>query len=325
MLRIGVLGIGAMGQHHVRIFSALDGVKLVGVCDLNKERAESIAKHYNTKAYTDYKEMLAEGLDAVSIAVPTIYHHKTTLDALDAGAHVLVEKPIAHTVEAAKEMEAKAREKKLKLMVGHIERFNPVIQELKKILVKGTIGGIVAMSARRVGPFTNRVKDVGVIIDVCVHDIDLMSYLLEDTVTGTYAIAGDSGGTLETYAQMLLKFKDGGIGIIEANRLTPEKIRQLTVTGTNGVALIDYIDQTITVQNGKTSTLEIVKSEPLKNEIEHFIDCVKNDKRPLVNGVEGMHALEVALAATESYKNKRFEEVAHHYLANKEGLELEQT
>jgi UDP-N-acetylglucosamine 3-dehydrogenase len=314
MLKVGVVGTGVMGKHHARVYSELNNVKLVGVADLNKTAVTDVANQYRTTPYTDYKELiLKEQPDAISIAVPTIYHRDVALYAMDKGVNVLVEKPIAHTVEAAQEMESKAREKDLKLMVGHIERFNPAIRELKKTLVDGTIGDVVSMSARRVGPFTNRITDVGVIVDVGVHDIDVMSHLFEDSVTGVYTSAGDMNGSVESYAMMMLKFKRGGTGIIETNRMTPRKIRELTVTGTKGVAFADYLQQTLSVHNGCIFNPDIVKVEPLRAELEHFIDCVVNDRKPLVNGVEGTHALEVALEAVNSYKNNSFRQLSNNY------------
>jgi UDP-N-acetylglucosamine 3-dehydrogenase len=323
MIKTAVIGVGAMGRHHARVYSQLNNVELVGVADIDKNKATSVANEYHTNAYTDYIDLiLKEKPDAVSIAVPTVYHKDVAMQVLDHGIHVLVEKPIAHTVEAAWEMAEKAEQKNLKLMVGHIERFNPVIQELNNVLNQQILGDIVAMSARRVGPFTSRITDVGVIIDIGVHDIDVMSYLFNDTITGVYASAGDSGGLLETYAMMMLKFKGGGTGIIETNRMTPRKIRELTVTGTKGVAIADYIKQTLDVHNNSSYSNTVEKTEPLKNELTHFINCIENDRRPLVNGVEGMHALEVALTAMSSYKNNRFEEVKNGYNSNLRGLEV---
>jgi UDP-N-acetylglucosamine 3-dehydrogenase len=315
VLKIGVIGTGVMGKHHARVYSTLNNVKLVGVADLNVTTANAIANEYHTKAYTDYKELIrVEKPDAVTIAVPTAYHRDVALYALDQGVHVLVEKPIAHTVAAAREIVSKAKEKNLKLMVGHIERFNPAIRELKKTLTDGVIGDVVSMSARRVGPFTNRITDVGVIVDVGVHDIDVISHLFNDSVAGVYTTAGDMNGSPECYAMMMLRFKNGGTGIIETNRMTPRKIRELTVTGTKGVAFADYIEQTLSVHNGVIYKPDIQKVEPLKAELEHFIDCVENNKTPLVNGVEGTHALEVALAAVSSYKNNSLQELNNNYL-----------
>ncbi|MFC2162181.1 Gfo/Idh/MocA family oxidoreductase [Candidatus Altiarchaeota archaeon] len=311
MLKTAVIGVGCMGKHHARVYSELEDVELVGVADLNIEAAEQIAGDYKSRPYSDYKEMLlTEKPDAVSIAVPTIHHKEVALFALEHGIHVLVEKPIAHTVEAAMEISNKAYEKGLTLMVGHIERFNPAVQELKKVIESEKIGQPVAMSARRVGPFTNRISDVGVIIDVGVHDIDIMSYLFNDTIHRAYASAGHSRGQNETHAMIMLQFNQGGTGIIETNRLTPKKIRELTVTGTHGVAIVDYIEQSLTIHNGDTVIHDIAKIEPLKNELMHFIDCLNKGTRPLVNGIEGTHALEVALGAVSSYQNNRLEHMA---------------
>jgi UDP-N-acetylglucosamine 3-dehydrogenase len=307
MVRVGVIGAGMMGRNHARIYAELDGVELVGVSDVNEATAKSVAGDYRTTAYTNPEELiLREKPDAVSIAVPTSHHREVASMAMDLGVHVLVEKPIAHTIDAAKEMVKKAKENNLKLMVGHIERFNPAVRELKAVLAKGTIGDVVAMSARRVGPFNSRITDVGVIMDVGVHDIDAMSYLFNDTVSGVFTNAGDSGGPLETYAMMMLKFSGGGSGLIETNRLTPRKIRELTVTGTKGVAMVDYIGQSLEVHNGETYSPHIERAEPLRLELAHFIDCVENDRQPIINGAEGMHALDVALAAVSSYQNNSF-------------------
>jgi UDP-N-acetylglucosamine 3-dehydrogenase len=310
LIKVAVVGVGAMGRHHARIYSQLDGVELVGIADLNRETAEKIAKEYNCRTYTDYKEMiLKEKPDAVSIAVPTVHHRNVALFAIEHGLNVLIEKPIAHTVDAAKEIEEKAAEKGVILMVGHIERFNPAIRELKKVIEGGALGEVKAMSARRVGPFTNRITDVGVIVDVGVHDIDIMSYLFNDAITGVYTSAGDCHGATETYAMMMLRFSRGGTGIIETNRLTPRKIRELTVTGTKAVAVADYLEQKLTIHNGGTVQVEVQKVEPLMAELKHFIECVTEKKKPLVNGIEGIHALEVALSSVSSYKNNRYEPI----------------
>ncbi|MFC2162178.1 Gfo/Idh/MocA family oxidoreductase [Candidatus Altiarchaeota archaeon] len=310
MIKTAVVGVGAMGRHHARVYSTLPDVELVGVADINEEAAKDIADKYDTRAYTDYRQLiLKERPDAISIATPTVFHKEVALLALDCGIHLLIEKPIAHSVSSAKEIVTKAHEKGVKLMVGHIERFNPVICELAKVLESNILGDIVAMSAKRVGPFTDRITDVGVIIDIGVHDIDIMSYLFNDTISGVYASAGDSGGLLETYAMMMLKFNGGGTGIIETNRLTPRKIRQLTVTGTKGVAIADYLKQTLDIHNGINYQPDIDNTEPLVNELSHFIECVREDKAPLINGLEGIHALEVALSAISSYQNNRFIDV----------------
>jgi UDP-N-acetylglucosamine 3-dehydrogenase len=324
MVKVGVIGAGMMGRNHARIYSQMGGVELVGVADVSEATAKTVASEFGTRAYTNYEELiLKEGPDAVSIAVPTVHHRNVALTSMDYGVHVLVEKPIAHTLEAAREMAEKARSSNLKLMVGHIERFNPAVTELKRVLDHGTLGKPVAMSAKRVGPFTNRIADVGVIVDVAVHDIDVMSYLFNDRISRVYAHAGEARGASETYAMMMMSFKAGGVGVIETNRLTPRKIRELTVTGTEGFAIADYIGQSLTVQNGVLYAPDLQKVEPLKAELEHFIDCVENDLRPMVNGTEGTHALEVALAGVASYQNNRYEELPESPAPPRMGLTLE--
>ncbi|MFC2154102.1 Gfo/Idh/MocA family oxidoreductase [Candidatus Altiarchaeota archaeon] len=310
MIRVGVVGTGMMGQHHVRIYSENPDIELVGIADTDKERAQELAKKYKTKIYTDYKKLLDQKPDAVSIAVPTVLHKDFCLEAIKRGIHVLVEKPIADTIENGKEIMAAAKEKGLVLMVGHIERFNPVVERLKKHIDAGKLGQIVHMTAKRVGPFNPRIKDVGIIIDVGVHDIDIMSYLYSSPIQGTYAIAGNGGSDIETYAHISLKFANGGSGIIETNRLTPNKIRELHVTGTKGVARADYINQSLEIQDGQSSSQEeIVKEEPLKREIDHFIECVRDEKDPSITAEDGIHALEVACAAINSYSSNSYNDI----------------
>lgn len=299
-----------MGQHHVRIYADHNDTELVGIADPDAKRGAELAQKYATTHYTDYLDLLNQDLDAVSIATPTVLHHDIALAAIEAGIHVLVEKPIAHSIEAAKDLKRAAEEKGVTLMVGHIERFNPVVARLKKHIDDGVFGDIVHMSAKRVGPFDPRIKDVGIIIDIGVHDIDIMSYLYGSKIDGTYAIAGNGGTDIETHAQVSLKFENGASGIIETNRLTPRKIRELTVTGTKCVATADYINQTLDVKNGKwESNEDLVKQEPLKCEIDHFLDCAQTGQVPMISADHGIHALEVAMAAVESYTKNRYTSV----------------
>ncbi len=296
-----------MGQHHVRIYAEHEGTELVGIADPDSKRAGELAEKYPTKVYDNYLDLLDQGLDAVSIATPTVLHHDIALAAIERGIHVLVEKPIADSLEAAKDLKRAAEMKGVTLMVGHIERFNPVVAHLKKHIDDGVFGDIVHMSAKRVGPVDPRIKDVGIIIDVGVHDIDIMSYLYGSKIDGTYAIAGNGGTDIETHAQVSLKFENGASGIIETNRLTPRKIRELTVTGTKCVATADYINQTLDVKNGKwESNEDLVKQEPLKCEIDHFLDCARTGNPPLITADHGIHALEVAMAAVESYTKNSY-------------------
>ena len=311
MLRVGVVGVGNMGYHHARIYSGLakEGrVELVGVADANFERAKEVTKRFNTIPYADYKELAKEGLDAVSIAVPTSLHKQVALEFIKNGASVLVEKPIAESIESAKEIIKAAKEENVVLMVGHVERFNPAVLKLKDIINAGILGEIVTMNAKRVGPMVVRIADVGVIIDLAVHDIDVMSFLANSRVKEVYAKARNvkHPANVDDYALIMLTFENEISGVVETNRLTPHKTRTLNIVGTKGIAYLDYINQSLTIYDEQwIKEAKINKREPLRNELEHFIECVESKKRPLVSGEEGLHALEVAISALESAKEDK--------------------
>jgi len=300
-LRVGVIGVGAMGKNHARLYSELFGVELIGVSDVNETLVASVARSYDCKPYIDYKALLSENPDAVSIVVPTTLHKQVALDAIKRGINVLVEKPIAGTVETADEVIKAAREKGVKLMVGHVERFNPAIIKLKELIGNGLLGNIVSISAKRVGPYNPRIRDVGIVLDLGTHDIDIMSYLYGEKIKEVYASAGTVVHSHEDHAIITLNFDSGSSGVIDTNWLTPHKVRNLTVIGSRGIAEVNCIEETLKIFDQEwVRDAKIGKEEPLKLELLHFIDCVQNDREPLVSGEQGKHALEVALAAVES-------------------------
>ncbi len=305
-MKAGVIGTGAMGQHHVRVYSEMEGVELVGIADPDKERVTELAGKYGTEGYTDFHELLMQDIDALSIAVPTTLHRDIALQAIEKGINILIEKPIADTVDNAQTIINAAKENNVKLMVGHIERFNPAIIALKKEIEKGKFGKIVSISATRVGPFEPRVRDVGIILDLGVHDIDLMSYLYSERVREVFATAGSVVHSFEDYASILLKFQNGNAGVIKTNWLTPHKMRKISVTGTKGIAYVDNIKSSLKLYNGLPGEdVEVEWREPLKNELEHFIKCIERNRQPGVSGEDGLLALKVALSSIESYKNGR--------------------
>lgn len=308
-MRVGVIGTGAMGQHHVRIYSEMD-VELVGIADTNEKRVRELANQFNTEAFTNYRNLLSNDLDAVSIAVPTTLHKEAALAAIEYGIHLLVEKPIADSLESADEIIHAANDAGLKLMVGHIERFNPAVMKLKEIIDSGELGKIVSISTRRVGPYNPRIRDVGIIIDIGTHDIDVISFLYDKKVNSVYAIAGSDIHTFEDHASILLRYDENKAGIIESNWLTPHKIRKLTAIGLKGVAYLDYMEQTVELHDEEwIRKAKVERSEPLKNELKYFIDAVLNNKEICSSGEDGLHALQVAVAAIDSYKNGRIVEV----------------
>ena len=301
MVKIGVIGVGSMGQHHVRIYAGMEGVSLVGIADIDRERGEQLARMYKTQAYSNFEDLLNQNLDAVSIAVPTMLHKKVALDAIRKGINVLVEKPIADTVKNADEIIQAARQRGVKLMVGHVERFNTAIIKLKELIDNGQLGEIISISAKRVGPYNPRIRDVGIILDLGTHDIDIMSYLYGEKIKEVYASAGSVIHNHEDHAIITLNFNNGSSGVIETNWLTPHKVRNLTVIGSKGIAEVDYIQSTLRIFDKEwVREAKIEKQEPLKLELEHFIDCIQYDKEPLVSGEVGKYALQVALAAIES-------------------------
>jgi len=310
LIRVGVIGTGAMGQNHVRIYSEMEGVELAGISDVDQKRVEAMAAQFRTKPFTDYKKMLAEGLDAVSVVVPTKMHTQVVLDALEKGAHILVEKPIADTAENAELMIGAAKKAGKILMVGHIERFNPAVIKLKEIIDSGTLGKIVSISTKRVGPYNPRIRDVGVILDIGVHDIDVISYLYGKKISSVYAIAGADIHSFEDHASIILRMDHNFAGVVETNWLTPHKVRQLTAIGLKGVAYLDYINQTVQLHDNEwIRKAKVEPSEPLKNELKYFVDCVAKGKEPKPCGEDGKHALEVAMAAIRSYNEERLIEV----------------
>jgi len=286
-----------MGQHHARIYFELD-CELVGVADKNFEQAKKIGERYGTAYYKDYEELL-DKVDAVSIAIPTSMHKKVATDFIKRGIHCLVEKPIASTIEEAKEMIKEAERNGVKLMVGHVERFNPAVTKLKELVEKGTLGKLILISTRRVGPFVSRIRDVGIIIDSATHDIDIARYLVGKDPINVFAKSGRVKSEKEDHAIVVLDFGDVAASI-EVNWFTPHKVRSLVATGTEGIAYLDYIKQELDVHSGGEKIVQkIDKVEPLKLELKHFLDCIQNNTKPLVDGHEGLKVLEIAIKASK--------------------------
>lgn len=302
-MRIGVIGVGKMGSNHVRILSEMKGVDLVGVADVNETHAHAVAAEFNTRAFKDFHDLLALAPDAISVVVPTAMHKAVTMECLEAGCHVLVEKPISATVDEGQQMIAKAQKLGRKLMVGHVERFNPAVTIMKEIIEEGTLGEIVSISSKRVGPYCPRITDCGIILDLAPHDIDVISYLYQDRVREVYTIAGKTFHTYEDHATLMLKFRRGNPGVIETSWLPPHRVRKLNIVGTHGVAMLDFLEQRVVVYDKHWSReANVTRKEPLRNELEYFSKLIQNGDQPLVSGEDSLHALAVALTAIESYQ-----------------------
>lgn len=314
-IKAAVVGVGNMGQSHARTYYYLNEADLVAVCDINKKRADEVAAKYNTKAFSDYKEMLNSfpRLDVVSIAVPTKFHQEVACFFLKNGINVLLEKPIADSLEKAKEIIKMARVNRAKLTVGHTERFNPAVIKLKEIIEEGKLGKILSIIARRVGVFPPNIKDANVFFDLAVHDIDIINFLLNRKPDKIYKHSAKfHTKTNEDAGEIFLLYGDSA-AFIQVNWVTPVKIRTLAVTGTKGYAELDYISQKLTLHKAKVEkkiddfteflrfskpnsfSVKIKKEEPLKLEIKSFIECIKNNTKPKVTGEDALNALQIAL------------------------------
>jgi len=301
-LRVGVIGVGSMGRHHARIYSQMSDVEFVGVSDVNKEVAGKIASQYKTKAFTSHLDLLKEGVDAVTIAVPTTLHKQITLDAIGCGVHVLIEKPIADTVEAGKAIIKKAAEKNVKLMVGHIERFNPIIPVIKKSL-EGSKP--ISISITRVGPLPPRIKDVGVVVDIGVHDIDIIRHLTGSEFKKIYPLVMSNIAAKEDIAMLSFVMENGVLAHITTDWLTPYKVREISISTKDKFIRGDFITQKVTEYSSWENSSYLVKNlfvpfgEPLMLEQQAFLNCIRENKPSPVSGVDSLKALEVALKCLE--------------------------
>ena len=314
-VNVGVIGVGAMGENHVRVYHKMEEANLIAVSDVSERALKKIEKKYGAKGYTDYCELLSNPeIEAVSVCVPTTFHYAVVMEAIKAKKHVLVEKPIAFTLNEAEEMIAAAKEAGVMLATGHVERFNPAVQKAKELIDDGVIGDVVSAFAKRVGPLPPRIKDVGVSIDLAIHDLDIMNYLFDEEVTQVYGTMNCSfdDSEFEDHAEIMVNFDNESTGIIEVNWLTPYKRRELELTGTAGIISVDYIKQSIEVFGKFAQDIQIKHEEPLKGELKSFLNAVVNDLEPEITGEDGLKALKMVIAANRSSKEHRpisFEEL----------------
>jgi UDP-N-acetylglucosamine 3-dehydrogenase len=321
-----------MGRNHARVLRELPDVELVGVADSNLDAACQVAVFHATRGYSSLEELLSkEKPEAVTIAVPTENHHRAVMEALAAGCHVMVEKPIAATIAEADELVAAARSANRVLAVGHIERYNPAVLELKRRLDEGQLGRAYQFDAQRLGPFPQRIRDVGVVIDLATHDLDLMRFLTGSEIVRVYAETRRKVHTTrEDMVSGLVRLADGSVGLLQINWLTPTKIRQMTVTGERGMFRADYLTQDLYfhenaeapdhnwqqitmlrgVSEGSMVKYVIRKREPLQSELEAFIKAIAGDPAGIVSGEDGSEALRLALAMVESGDEGRVVTVA---------------
>lgn len=308
-IRIGVIGVGNMGQHHARVLSLLKDVDLVGVSDLNVDRGIDTASKYRARFFEDYRDLLAH-VDAVCIAVPTRQHYAVGMACLQAGVHVLIEKPIASSIAEAESLVNMAADCQCILQVGHIERFNPAFQELRKVLQTEEL---LAIEAQRMSPHADRANDVSVVLDLMIHDIDLLLELVAAPVmrlTAAGSRAADSGYL--DYVTATLGFANGIVATLTASKITHRKIRRLTAHCKQSLTEANFLTNEILIhrqttaacmaaygqvlyrQDGLIERVSTSNIEPLHAELEHFVNCVRGGTQPSVGGEQALKVLRLA-------------------------------
>lgn len=306
-LKMGVIGIGHLGVHHARIVSSLPDVELVGICDINESQVKKFAKLYKTTAYADYHQLLNK-VDAISIAVPTPLHYQIAKDFINAQVHCLIEKPITPDLAEAEELLALVTQKNLILQVGHIERFNPAVLEAQKYINEPKF-----IEANRLGPYDPRVAHISVVLDLMIHDIDIVLYLVQDRIVSIDAVGAKVLSQFEDIANARIRFAHGCVANISASRVSLKKFRKIRIFQKDSYLSLDYAKPGLKVYSKKkeevTSLKDIkvfyprlVKLEPLAEELKNFVSCVREGRKPQVTGEHGRDALEIALEIMRKIK-----------------------
>lgn len=293
-IRVAVIGAGKLGSRHALVYSKLPGVELVGVCDTHPEKAEASARVCGTRAFTDYRELL-DGVDAASIVVPSHKHFDISRQFLERDVHLLIEKPITTELSHAEELVQLAQQRRLTLQVGHIERFNSAVRTIQSIINRPRF-----IQCHRMGPYDPRVADVGVTLDLMIHDIDIVLDLVDSKITHVDSVGACILSKTEDMANARIRFENGCICDLTASRVTPEVTRAIRIFQDNAHISLDYVNQEAeiyTLEPGGIhhKKIEITKGDSLTQELSDFADCVRTGRRPLVSGEEGRDALALAL------------------------------
>ncbi|HTY07991.1 MAG TPA: Gfo/Idh/MocA family oxidoreductase [Candidatus Edwardsbacteria bacterium] len=312
-LNVGVIGVGSLGQHHARNFSEIKEVCLAGVADADVARAQEIAAKHKVTAYSDYHELL-QNVDAVSVVVPTSLHHAVARDVIAGGKHLLLEKPITSTIAQAEEVVRLAGEKKIKLQVGHIERFNPALRAAAPHIHDPKF-----IECTRIAPYVTRGTDVPVVLDLMIHDIDIILSFVRSEVERISAIGFNPVSDQEDIANARLEFANGCVANVTASRISIKKERKVRFFQRNAYINVDYMKPDVKVYKLKgdpKGVLDLAKMvdytepridkvEPLKAELTAFVDCILHDTEPLVTGGDGLRALKVAEAILEDIAKRK--------------------
>lgn len=300
-LRTAVIGVGYLGLFHAEKYAALPNSELVGVVDVNLQRAEEVAAKVGSKGFSDYKELIGK-VDAVSIVVPTQYHHQVARDFLSNGVHVLLEKPITTTIEEAEDLIRVAAEKKVVFQVGHLERFNPVVMALDGLLTQPKF-----IESVRIAPFKPRGTDVNVVLDLMIHDIDILQHVVGSTVEQINSIGAPVFTDEEDIANARILFANGCVANVTASRISLKSERKMRIFQPDAYITVDFQNKKMAVFRKGTGEMSpgipnvvfdeksFEQGDALKSEIASFLECIEQGKPPVVTGEDGKRALEIAL------------------------------
>src|SRR5580698_162501 len=298
-LRVGVVGVGVMGSNHARVFSDMGAVELVGVADPDVKQREFVARTLGCAGFADIDGLLRAGVDAITIAAPTHLHHDLALECIARGIHILVEKPIAPTVEESRAIVAAARRAGVTLMVGHVERFNPAVQSIKRAIQDQDI---LSIAITRVGPFPPRMSSVGVVIDLAVHDIDLIRWFTDSEIVEIQPQTSSAVAEREDIALLQFRTASGVLAHINTNWLTPFKARTIHIATRDKYLIGDLLTLQVTEcfglqPDGSYSMrhLSVGYAEPLRSELAAFVNAIRSGQPPAVTGDEAVASLEIAI------------------------------
>jgi len=306
-IKFGVIGAGKIGTFHTRTLSKMPEVELIGVSDVDMLRAQTLAWNYNAVAYNNYEDLFPQ-VDALVVAVPTEHHAEIAVKAMNRGIHCLVEKPIADSIYNARKIMEAAEKNGVVMQVGHVERFNPAVVEAVK-----HIKNPMYINMERMGPYDPRVSSIGVTLDLMIHDLDILLSIVNSPIDSIESIGASVLSKHDDISQSRVKFKNGVIADLTASRITFERLRRMRIYQDGEYISVDYISSRIKIyrkKNDPPKTLKdidiinpkIEKKEPIKEELYHMIDCIKNSKNPIPSGEKGLNALKLALEITDKIK-----------------------
>ncbi|MEW6685485.1 MAG: Gfo/Idh/MocA family oxidoreductase [Candidatus Edwardsbacteria bacterium] len=291
-LRVGVIGVGYLGQHHTRLYQEIPDCQLVGIADINKERVTQLGNKFAVPAFTDLEELLPK-VEAVSVVVPTENHYSVAKRVLETGCHLLLEKPITKTISEAEELISLAKSKDLIFQIGHVERYNPAVRAVENFIHQPFF-----IEARRLGLFSPRGANVSVTLELMIHDLEIILHFVKSPVIKIEAMGANVLSPNEDIANVYLEFGNGSLANLTASRISPEKMRQIQFFQEKTCIFVDYLNQIAKIQHLSSNIItseeiEIKKDEPLRLELISFINCVKNRTKPLVSGEKGLQALKL--------------------------------